>query len=133
MAGPAAALAALRATSAELDDLGAIIDNMADTSSFAEYRRLDARFHVVVATAGRSRRFTQAEVSVQAELNRLAQIAPEPSARALSVWNGHHRAIVEAIASGDPPLARSRMEDHARSTDGWLRELQPPTLEVTTR
>jgi DNA-binding GntR family transcriptional regulator len=113
-----AALAALRATDADLADLRALADLPHDPNNdrgFADYCRANARFHLrVVRTAGNPL-LEQAVMSALDLSQRPAYLRigrqsdpANPSAK--------HRALVAAIARHDAPLARELMEQHVRGS-----------------
>jgi DNA-binding FadR family transcriptional regulator len=119
VAGASAALAAERATQGELESLRVLVEAMAASKTYAEFRRTDSRFHLSIASAARSPRLASSEASIQAEIGDLMALIPHPP-EALRVSNGQHRAILEAISRRDPGLARSLMEQHARGTGDFL-------------
>lgn len=119
VSGASAALAAERATQAELEAMRRLVEAMAKAKRYQEFRRNDSRFHLTIASAARSPRMTAAETSIQGEIGELMALIPHPS-EALRVSNGQHRAILEAISRRDSQLARSLMEQHARGTGDFL-------------
>ena len=119
IAGAAAALAAERASQAELETTRHIVEEMEAPYSYKDFRRADVRFHLAVASAARSPRLTAAEASMQAEVGALMSLIPHPP-EALHVSNGQHRAILEAISRRRPDAARTLMETHVRGTGDFL-------------
>lgn len=117
--GAAAALAAERATQVELGALRTLVEAMATASSFAGFRRDDARWHLAVASAARSPRLARAEASVQVEVGELMALIPHPP-EALRVSNAQHRAVLEAISRRRADAARRLMEEHVRGTGDFL-------------
>src|SRR3954470_140052 len=92
VSGEAAALAAARRTARELETLRAAaraVERAAGDA--AAFRRTDARFHVLVAELGRSRRLVAAEANLQVELAEVLAITPGP-ARARGVSHGRPEA-----------------------------------------
>lgn len=119
IAGAAAALAAERASQAELATMRRVVEVMETPDSYEEFRRADIRFHLAVASAARSPRFTAAEASMQIEVGALMSLIPHPP-EALHVSNWQHRAILEAMARRRPDAARTLMEAHVRGTGDFL-------------
>lgn len=119
IAGAAAALAAERASQAELEGMRHDVEAMETTTSYDDFRRIDVRFHLAVASAARSPRLTAAEASMQVEVGALMSLIPHPP-EALHVSNGQHRAILEAVSRREPDGARTLMEAHVRGTGDFL-------------
>ncbi len=119
IAGAAAALAAERATQAELEAMRHIVAAMQTPDSYAEFRRADVRFHLAVAAAARSPRLAAAEASMQVEVGALMSLIPHPP-EALHVSNTQHRAVLEAVSRCRPDAARTLMEAHVRGTGDFL-------------
>lgn len=119
VAGESAALAAERASQAEIAELRSLVEQMAPPPPFPVFRRADSRFHLTVASASGSARLTAAEASVQAEMGELLALIPHPP-EALRLSNGQHRAILEAIARRRSEAARSLMEAHVSGTGDFL-------------
>ncbi|MCW2882398.1 MAG: DNA-binding transcriptional regulator, FadR family [Sphaerisporangium sp.] len=102
----AAALAAARRTDADLAELEAALEDMAQAETPAEAASSDLRFHRAVLAATGNELLARMEVvveSVLAERDRIVHDLvtsddPVPS----------HRALLEAIRSGDDQAARSR-------------------------
>lgn len=118
-AGAGAALAAERASAAEIEELSTLVEQMAAPPPFDAFRRADSRFHLAVASASRSPRLAAAEMQVQADLAELLALIPHPP-EALRLSNGQHRAVLAAIARRDPEAARTLMESHAAGTGDFL-------------
>jgi DNA-binding FadR family transcriptional regulator len=120
ISGAAAELAAERAPASERAALRALADGVeAVVGDASAYRRADARLHVAIAEASRSRRLVAAETQLQAELGEVLSLVPGPElARAMS--QAGHGPIIEAIASGLPGDARAAAERHAESTHDWI-------------
>jgi DNA-binding FadR family transcriptional regulator len=121
-AGYAAMLAAERATPAQIDELRGLVDAMDGESSEAEYRRLDSRLHIGIASATGSRRLVASETTVQRELTPLLALfrGPGTPPASLASSNKQHRVIVDAIAAQDPQRARAEMESHVAGTAEML-------------
>ncbi len=113
---PASALAAVRATPADLADLAACADLPYDPShdqGFADYCRGNARFHLRIVRTARNPRLENLVMSALDLYQRPTylrvgrQLDPaNPSAR--------HREIVAALAARDADQARHLMEQHIR-------------------
>lgn len=119
IAGAAAALAAERASQAELETMRHAVEAMKAPASYEDFRRADVRFHLAVASAARSPRLTAAEASMQVEVGALMSLIPHPP-EALHISNAQHRAILEAMSRRRPDRARTLMEAHVRGTGDFL-------------
>jgi GntR family transcriptional repressor for pyruvate dehydrogenase complex len=120
ISGEAAALAAARATQAERRAVAAAAAAAEGAvGEFAAFRLADARFHVAVAEASRSRRLIAAETQIQVEVAELLRIVPGPRlARAVS--QAGHDPIVGAVLAGRADAARCAMERHVEGTHDWI-------------
>jgi DNA-binding FadR family transcriptional regulator len=120
VSGEAAALAAARATQSERRTVAsAAAAAEAAVGEFAAFRIADARFHIAVAEAARSRRLIAAETQIQVEIAEVLRIVPGPRlARAVS--QAGHDPIVDAILAGDADAARGAMQRHADGTYDWI-------------
>jgi GntR family transcriptional regulator, transcriptional repressor for pyruvate dehydrogenase complex len=127
IAGASAAYAADRAAGDDIERLRAVgVRRAVDPGGS---RRAEAQFHLEVAAAGQSARMTQEELRLQAEFGPLLWLGMATRAgRRRS--EAEHAAIVDAIAAGDPVLARGLTEDHVgRAIDAVVHRrlgLQPP-------
>lgn len=119
VAGASAALAAERASAAEIAELRSLVERMAAAPPYPQFRRADSRFHLTVASAARSPRLVAAETQLQAEVGDLMALIPHPP-EALRVSNQQHRAVLEAIARREPDAARAQMESHVTGTGDFL-------------
>lgn len=120
VSGEAAALAAARAGAAEAAGLrAAALAAEHAVGDPAIFRLADARFHVAVAEAARSRRLLAAEAAVQREVAELLRLVSGPAAARRASQAGHE-PIVAAIERGDRVAAREAMERHAEGTHDWF-------------
>ena len=121
--GLVARLAAERATEAEREDLRAVLADMteavAERDSLA-YSKLNRRLHGSLCTIARHRVAYDLVANLR---NRAAhhqfRLALVPGRAAESL--GQHRAIVEAVVSGDGAAAEVAMRDHLASVIDVLR------------
>jgi DNA-binding FadR family transcriptional regulator len=116
LSGAAAALAAELATASDVAGLRSLVAQMWAPIEFAEYRRADSRFHIAIASAGRSPRLTAAEAHFQSEVAELTTLVPQTVKISMRISNEQHEAIVEAIAARQPDIARRLVEAHVVST-----------------
>lgn len=119
IAGAAAALAADRASQADLETMRHHVEAMEAPGSYDDFRRSDIRFHLAMASAARSPRLAAAEASMQVEVGALMSLIPHPP-EALRVSNAQHRAVLEAASRRRPDAARTLMEAHVRGTGDFL-------------
>jgi len=121
ISGHAAALAAVRATSEDLESLAELVRAMKDDSPFASFRQLDAQFHLSLASASGSRRLLAAEREIQQDLSRALTLAgEEPTQLQKVASNEQHARICGLIGANDPVRARAEMESHVRGTADML-------------
>ncbi len=120
ISGEAAALAAERATQSERRAVaGAAAAAEGAVGEFGAFRLADARFHIAIAEAARSRRLIAAETQIQVEIAEMLRVVPGPRlARALS--QAGHDPIVTAVVAGEAGAARSAMERHVEGTYDWI-------------
>ena len=104
----AAALAARRATEVEIGSLRRRVERLAAARTPGERRRADSEFGIEVAAAAQSPRLTQAEANLRAELGDLVWTLLGDAEHAESV--AMRRALVDAVADGEPDQARARAE-----------------------
>jgi DNA-binding FadR family transcriptional regulator len=109
IAGSAAALAAERASPADLLRLEDHLERLAAAATPAERRAADGRFHVELAAAARSLRLTRAEMDAQAESGALVWLTVDDAgARAVA----EHREILAAVTAADAEAARRLTSAH---------------------
>ena len=119
----ATAMAAERATEAELEELGKLLDSLGESPSADELVANDLEFHRrIVACSGNS------------VLSSLVETMSAPTTRA-RVWRGltqagawertlaEHRAILHAMVLRDAEAARSWSTVHIASVEQWLAEV----------
>lgn len=118
----AAALAATRSLSAaDRSTLSRCLREATDAPP--ESRRLaDSRLHMAIAAAGESASVAAVVADVQMRLTELLRAIPVIPAN-IHHSDRQHAAIVAAILSGQPDLARTEMEEHCDGTAALLRGL----------
>jgi GntR family transcriptional repressor for pyruvate dehydrogenase complex len=127
----AAALAAQRVDAGLIGALGAQLDRMVAAGDHAhELVEADAAFHDVIAAApGNSvLRALLRSLSTSTARARLWHGLAERSA--LDLAREEHRRIYDAIAAGDPDLARASALLHIATNERWLREHLGPADDV---
>ncbi len=115
-----AALAAQRASDAEIAELDTIVDRMEEvTDDIEATSELDVEFHRAIAKSAQNELYLVLLNSIGTMLlqTRLATLAiPHRPEKVIN----EHRRIIEAIKRHDPALARAQMEDHlANVEDAW--------------
>lgn len=116
----AAALAAERAAESErraIADAAAVAERA--VGEYAAFRLADARFHIAIAEASRSRRLVAAETQIQVEIAEMLRIVSGPRL-ARSVSQAGHEPIVAALIEGDAGAAHDAMIRHAEGTYDWI-------------
>jgi DNA-binding FadR family transcriptional regulator len=90
------------------------------TASPENFRRLDSRFHLLVAQISGSRRLIAEVASTRMRINELLDAIPllSPNIEHSTV---QHEEIVSAILRGQPELAEMAMRDHLEGTAALLR------------
>lgn len=119
-----AAQASLNATSQDIEAMEAVLATMAETRSFQEWKRLDARLHRLIATATHNPLLAllyealhiPMRLSIEARLEEVFSAPIEPR----EATNGEHRKIVDAIASHRPAQADAEMRAHIQSVRDQL-------------
>jgi DNA-binding FadR family transcriptional regulator len=109
IAATAAALAAERASPADLARLEDHIERLAGAATAGERRAADGRFHVELAAAARSLRLTRAEMDAQAETGALVWLTVDDGGAGAIA---EHRAILAAVAAADAEAARALTSAH---------------------
>ncbi|MER5392107.1 FCD domain-containing protein, partial [Saccharopolyspora sp. NPDC002686] len=122
--------AAQRATEAELDELGAMLDEMdspdCDRDRFSD---LDTRFHVAIAEAGGNRLVADMTIAIRESLRGPLREAFDDLGDEWSpVADGlrhDHRQIYQALVARDSAEAEVQVERHIRSfySSAWRQEL----------
>lgn len=86
----------------------------------ADYRRLDARLHLLIAELVGSPSLTPLVAEVRMRINELLDRIPllEPN---LAHSDAQHEVIVEAIIDGRPGLAAEAMQEHVAGSEALLR------------
>jgi DNA-binding FadR family transcriptional regulator len=120
ISGEAAALAAERARAeARRAVSAAAAAAERAVGEFAAFRLADARLHIAIAEAARSRRLIAAETQIQVEIAEMLRVVPGPRlARAVS--QAGHDPIVTAVLAGDADAAHRAMERHVEGTYDWI-------------
>jgi DNA-binding FadR family transcriptional regulator len=111
----AAVLAASRASADDLELLSDFLAQMHKASSYLAWRRLDSRFHIMIAAAAKSPRLVEAETTIQGELSLLLNAYPR-HLRILQVINEQHAKIIAAIREGAADAAATETQVHVRNT-----------------
>jgi GntR family transcriptional regulator, transcriptional repressor for pyruvate dehydrogenase complex len=117
----ATALAAERASDAEISDLRKLLDSLGPEPAIEDLVANDLEFHRRIAAS-----------SGNSVLSSLVESMSAPTTRA-RIWRGltqagvgartlaEHRAILDAMASRDPEAARSWATVHIAAVEQWLR------------
>lgn len=108
---PAAALAALRRTDAQLASLQRFVDDMEQEQDDAVWTRLDSQFHLAIAEASGNPVFAAVVASIAAALrNQSEMLNVQVNRRRAS--QTEHRSIVAAIARASALEAEDAMRFH---------------------
>ena len=141
MAGPAAALAAERATPEDIERLGNCLRTMEETHELddpSQEAAADASFHLAIYEASHN----QVLIRIMQQFIRMMREDVFYERTSLYQRRGvrdsflrQHQAIYHAIAAGNPEAARATADAHLASTMEALREAQraDARLEVALR
>lgn len=118
-----AGLAAQRSQPNQQLELQMLVEQMHNVeNNFSEYRRLDTRFHLLLARATQSNRLIKIVANIHAELSDLMAVIPH-SQSACTHSTKQHQRLVEVIKNGQVDLAKSLMEEHVSGTRSLLNGL----------
>lgn len=111
-----AALAALRATPRQIQDMQDCLATMDTFESFHDWAPVDERLHRIIAKAANNTLLlavydTVRESAPSGMRDRIQRVFPSPRPET----NEEHRAFVDAIASRDPQAAERLMRAHLQS------------------
>jgi len=118
-----AALAALRATEADLDVLSRSVHTMANQSTtIDEYVDADLAFHLHLAEATHNGVIVALVNAIRGLLRKSIRATYDADGRTEQRLNAH-RLVLEAVARGDSNAAEAAMREHLHNTEVMLREL----------
>ena len=120
----ATVLACERAQADDIERLSDMVERMAAAEDFAEYRRLDTRFHIGIAEAARSPRLVTAMTEAQGNMSDLLARIAHPQ-QVLGRSNSQHRRLIGLLVRRDVPRAVRLMRDHTEGTEHILAGLLP--------
>lgn len=112
-------LACERAESQDIVRLGELVEKMADTPDFEEYRRADIRFHIGVAEAAHSPRLVASMTEVQGGMSALIARIAHPE-QVLTRSNAQHGRLVDLLSRGEASKAVRLVRDHIEGTEHIL-------------
>jgi GntR family transcriptional regulator, transcriptional repressor for pyruvate dehydrogenase complex len=115
----ATVLATERAEPADLVVLDDLVERMATSPAFEDYRRADVRFHIGVAEAAHSPHLVTAMTEVQGQMSDLIGRIAHPE-EVLTRSNGQHRRLVTMIRRGDAAPAVRLIREHIEGTEHIL-------------
>lgn len=120
-----AVLAAERASSEQVERLGALVGTMAAAlEDFTAYGQADVRFHIGLAEATGSPALVSAVTDSQGAMSDLIAQIPHPP-EVLAWSNAQHARIVDCLRQRDGNGAVRVMKDHLRGTEHVLAGLLP--------
>ena len=112
-------LACERALGPELDALDELVERMASSTDFEDYRRADIRFHIGVAEAARSPRLVAEMTEVQGQMSDLIALIAHPE-EVLTRSNEQHRKLAAHLRESQTAAAVSAIRTHIRGTEHIL-------------
>jgi GntR family transcriptional regulator, transcriptional repressor for pyruvate dehydrogenase complex len=120
----AAVLAAERRTRTDLANLRDLVERMARSDDFEDYRRADIRFHIGVAEASRSARLVASMTEVQGQMSELISVIPHPE-EVLTHSNAQHRRLVRCLERREAGASVELLREHLAGTEHILEGLMP--------
>jgi DNA-binding FadR family transcriptional regulator len=117
-------LAAERGESEQLDRLDALVERMAASDDFEDYRLADIRFHIGIAEAARSPRLVAAMTEVQSQMSDLIALIAHPQ-RVLTRSNAQHKSLASMLRRGQADQAVGLIRRHIEGTEHILAGLLP--------
>ncbi len=114
-----AELAAQRAEAEQIQELQLLVNEMTNTQDYRTYRKLDIKFHLLLARTTQTNRLPALVAEVHAEFSDWLMAAPYGLSPCLHSTD-QHRAILEAIRNRDTVAARSLMQEHILATNRFL-------------
>ena len=117
-------LACERSEALDLDRLDELVEKMAESEDFQDYRLADIRFHIGVAEAARSPRLVTEMTEVQGSMSDLIALIAHPD-QVLTHSNAQHRELVRLLRRGDATRAVGVMREHIEGTEHILAGLLP--------
>jgi DNA-binding FadR family transcriptional regulator len=117
----AAAMATGRATDADIERLGAMVDSVDGGTSIDRLVEHDVAFHHGVTELAGNHYLTSLLDSLSGGTLRARIWRGLTQQNVLERTLAEHRAIVDALASGDAELARARAAVHIAGVEDWLR------------
>jgi GntR family transcriptional regulator, transcriptional repressor for pyruvate dehydrogenase complex len=120
----AAVLAAERRTRTDLANLRDLVDRMARSDDFEDYRRADIRFHIGLAEASRSARLVASMTEVQGQMSELISVIPHPE-EVLTHSNAQHRRLVRCLERREAGASVELLREHLAGTEHILEGLMP--------
>lgn len=114
-----ARLAALRRDERELGELRTLVERMAALEGRGALAEADVAFHAALARATRNRLFPLLHASLADALLALRRTS-FGLAGAREHALAHHRAILAAVAAGDPDGAAAAMRGHLDEGEAWF-------------
>jgi DNA-binding FadR family transcriptional regulator len=115
-------LAAQRADESQIHELQELVNVMQQANDYSTYRKLDIRFHLLIAKATQTNRLPAIVAEIHSELTDLLQTAPYSRSQQ-SHSTQQHQEIVDAIWQQDGDRAGAVMQEHILATNSFLKGL----------
>lgn len=109
---PAAGLAALRRSEADLSQIQDLIERMDTETDPQLWNRLDSAFHLAVAEASKNPVFAEVIRSIGSAMATQSMLLNESAVRELAASNTEHRSVAVAITAGSACEAEDAMRFH---------------------
>lgn len=125
----AAILAAQRASEDQLDELGAYLDRQEETLDDPEaFIDADVRFHVLLARAAGNDVLADLLQSLRSMLSVWVQRRVHTREATEAAYR-EHRAIYEALRTGDVAATQQAMDDHMATASARIEHAEPVTAD----
>lgn len=113
-------LAAQRAQEIHKAELQKLVDAMQNgEDAFSNYRKLDTKFHLLIATATQNHRLAAAMADIHADLSDLLSSVPYSKTACIHSTE-QHQEIVDSIRKNRPDVARLVMKEHLLATSSYV-------------
>lgn len=120
----AAALAAERADEEAVEQMRELAAEM-ESAEHTEFVRRNCRLHILFAQAASCPRLLKTVTTLEMEVMDALLAMPQMN-QSEAHSRAQHRAIIDAIAAGEPRAARDAVEEHLSGSQLLLRELGSP-------
>jgi GntR family transcriptional repressor for pyruvate dehydrogenase complex len=123
----AAALAAARATDADIERLSALLAEVSSDAAIEALVAHDLEFHHGITELAGNGYLTSLLDGLSGGMQRARVWRGLTQANVVERTLAEHRAILDGLAAGDPELVRARVTVHISGVEDWLRQAAAAT------